>query len=173
MKAKHPWQARLAVGLIMLALAFLGMVTTDVHSTGGFDYWKWIIPVYALLALWLSWYMKRQMETVSAITLVHELGHWAGLVAAVFLVSLYVKLGIVSRYAAGFFDLTLLSLAVFLAGVYIEKTFLFIGLVLALFAILAAWVVEYLYAFTIPILIAGVAIVGLMVWHSHKKHNQS
>jgi len=169
MTPKHPWQAKFGVAIIMLALAFLGMVSTDVHSTGGWDYWRWVVPIYAVLALWLSWYVKRKTKTVSPITLWHELLHWIGLILAVFLVSCFVTLGSVSRFNAGLFDLTLLSFGIFLAGVYIETTFIFIGIVLGVFAFLAAFVAQYLYAFLIPVVLAGLLIVGLTLWFGHRK----
>ena len=77
MQPAHPWKARLSVGIIMLALAFLGMIVTDVRTVGGWDYWKWMVPVYAILALWLSWYVKRKQQTVSPITIWHEVLHWS------------------------------------------------------------------------------------------------
>ncbi len=164
--------ARFWVGVVMLILAFLGMVITDIFSTGGWNYWKWIVPVYAILALWLSWYVKRETNVVSPITLWYELIHWAGLILAIFLVSSFVSLGSVSRFTAGLFDLTLLGFGVFLAGVYIERTFLFVGIVLGIFTLLAAIVAQYLYAFLIPVLLAGIAIVGIITWLSHKKLSQ-
>ena len=91
-KTKHPWAARLGVATSMLALAFLGVILTDIKSSGGWEYWKWTVPIYALLAIWLSWYIRRTKETVSPITLGHELLHWAGLLAAVYLVSVYVNM---------------------------------------------------------------------------------
>lgn len=169
MEPKHPWQARLGVAIAMLLLAFLGMIVTDIRSTGGWDYWRWVIPIYALLALWLSWYIQRQTQEIRPITLWHELLHWVGLMLAVFMVSYYVHLGTVSRFTAGIFDLTLLSLAIFLAGIYIEKTFLLIGVILGLFALLSVFVVQYLYALMIPLVIAGGIIVAVMVWISHRK----
>lgn len=168
---RQTWKARLGVSVAMLTLAFLGLVVTDVKSTGGWDYWKWIIPIYALLALWLSWYIKRQKETLSPITLGHELLHWFGLIATVFLVSMFVKQGIVSRYAAGLFDLSLLALGVFMAGIYIEWTFLATGLVLGVMAFLSSFIVQYLFAFIIPLLIAGAIITALTLWISHRKTN--
>ena len=169
MKVSHPWEAKIAVAILMLALAFLGMITTDIHSTGGWDYWRWVVPVYALLALWLSWYVKRKTQVLSPITLWHELFHWAGVILAVFLVTCFVNLGSLSRFNAGLFDLTLLALGIFLAGVYIESTFILIGLILGLFAYMAAFVAQYLYAFLIPIFVAGVAIIALTIWLSHRK----
>lgn len=168
-EVKHPWRARLIVGILMLFLAFLGMVVTDIAKSGGWDYWKWMVIVYALLALWLSWYTRRTEEVLSPITLGHELLHWSGVVATVFLVSYFVHLGTVSRFIAGIFDLTIISLGVFLAGVYIESTFLLIGIVLGVLAALSAFVVEYLYAIIIPIMIGGALLIAIMIWLSHQK----
>jgi hypothetical protein len=173
MKPKYPWKARLIVALIMLILAFIGMVITDVRTTGGWDYWKKIVLAYAVLALWLSWYVKRQTQVIAPVNLWHELLHWVGLIAAVYLVSYYVHLGIMSRFIAGLFQLTLLSLGIFIAGIYIEATFLFIGIMLGLFALLAAAVVEYLYAFIIPLLILSAGLIVLIVLIARKKSKKS
>jgi hypothetical protein len=173
MQPTHPWKARLTVGIIMLVLAFLGMVITDVQKVGGWDYWKWMVPVYAILALWLSWYVKRKQQTISPITIWHELLHWAGLICAIFLVSHLVQLGTISRFIAGIFHLILLSLAVFLAGIYIETIFILIGIVLGVFALLTAMLVQYMYAFVIPVAIAAVLVTAIAVWISHKKFKQN
>ncbi len=169
MNPKHPWQARIAVSIIMLVLAFIGMVVTDTQARGGWDYWRWVVPVYAMLAMWLSQHMKSNMQEPFAYALVHELLHWSGVIGAVILVSAYVKFGVMSRYAAGLFDLTILSLGIFLAGVYIEKTFIFIGLVLGMLAVLSALLTEYLYALMIPVMLGAGLIIGITVWISHQK----
>jgi hypothetical protein len=153
----------------MLVLAFLGMVITDIRTEGGWDYWRWVVPVYAILALWLSWYVKRKQHPINSITIGHELLHWIGLICAIFLVSHLVQLGTISRFIAGIFHLILLGLAVFLAGIYIEHTFILIGIILGVFALLTAITVQYMYAFIIPIIIAGIIISGITIWLSHKK----
>lgn len=170
MEAIHHWKARFGVGATMLILAFLGMVVTDVRTTGGWDYWKWMVLVYAVMALWLSWDVRRQMDAINPITIWHEALHWVGLISAIFLVSYLVGLGVISRFIAGIFHLILLSLGVFLAGIYIEWIFLLVGIILGFFAILAAVLVEYLYAFLIPVVLGGIAIMGISLWISHKAH---
>lgn len=151
----------------MLLLAFLGMVITDVRVEGGWDYWRWIVPIYAMLALWLSWYVRRQLQTISPITLWHELFHWVGLIGTIFMVSYLVHLGTISRFIAGIFNLMLLSFGVFLAGIYIETTFLLIGIILGVFALLTALLVQYMFAILIPILI-GAILIALSVWITHR-----
>lgn len=169
MEKTHPWSARLIVSGAMLVFAFIGMVVTDVKSVQSFSYWKWVVPVFAIMALGLSWYIRRKQEVFSPVTLGHEFLHWAGVVGAVFVVSYFVSLGLISRFIEGLFDLILLSLGVFLAGVYIEKTFLFVGIILSIMAILSAAAVQYIYAFTVPLFLGAIFIVVLMIWISKKK----
>jgi hypothetical protein len=169
MHPKYPWKARLFVGITMLVLAFIGIVITDLRLSGGWDYWKWTIPIYALLALWLSWYERRTQETLKPITLWHEVLHWLGLFGAIALVEVYVQMGLLSRSVASLIALTLLSLTIFIGGVYIEPTFLLIGALLALFAAGVAIAIKFLYAFTIPALIIGAIIIYYMIRRSNRE----
>jgi hypothetical protein len=169
MQPTHPWRARIVIAVFMLALAFIGIVVTNLQIEGGWNYWRWVVPIYALLSLWLSWYMRRQMQTIAPYTLLHELCHWICVLISVYITSLYVHLGILSRLSAGLIQLNLLSLGVFLAGVYIERSMLIIGLVLAALAIFSAILTQYLYLIMIPLTLAALLVIGLMVWHSHKK----
>jgi hypothetical protein len=162
--------ARLIVGLSMLAAAFLGLILTDIDKTGAFRYWQWIAPLFALLALALSWYERRDTAVLRPVTLWHELLHWIGLIAATYLISLYVSWGILGRFEAGLLVLTVLSLAVYLAGIYIEYSFCFIGLILGLFAAGVAFFEEYLYAFSIPVLLLAAAFLFWYLLH-HKKNS--
>jgi|SRR3990167_8584131 len=164
----HPYLARFLVGAAIMGLSFFGLILTDISNTGGFVYWRWTTPIIALLALGLSWYERREREVFRPVTLLRELFHWAGLIGVVFLISYFVHLGLISRFASGLFVLTTLALAIYLAGIYIEISFCFIGLMLALFAAGVAFFEQYLFAFAIPFIIA--AIVGLFLVHwIHKK----
>lgn len=169
----HTWKARLGVAIAMLAIAFVGVVITDLYQGGGFDYWKWAVAIYALLALWLSYYVKKQKEAFQPMMLLREALHWGALIGTIFLVSYLASTGVMSRFVGGIMHLILTSLAVFLAGVYIEPTFLIIGVCLAIFAVLTAVLVEYMYAIAIPMIIAAVLLVVIWVWISHKKSSKS
>ena len=56
----HPFRARFYAGLILFILAFVGLVITDVKHEGGFTYWKYVIPLFALIGLLLSWYLRHK-----------------------------------------------------------------------------------------------------------------
>ncbi len=169
MNGTHHWKVRLVVCSIMLLMAFLGIFLTDMESSGGWDYWKWTVPIYAVLALGLSWYDRRTKEALTPITIGHEFLHWIALFGAVFLVSMFVNIGVLSRSLAGLFVLTLLALNVFTLGIYMDPIFMLIGVVLGILAAIIALTVQYMYAFSIPLLFIGAAAIGYMIWHSHQK----
>lgn len=150
----------------MLALAFIGLVFTNVSHDKGWIYWKWVSPVYGLLALWLSWYLRRKKEVVSTIQLWHELLHWVGLILSVFLVSEFVDIGILSRFLASLNVLTLLTLSIFLAGVYIEISFLPLSFFLGFFTWGVAWMEQYLYLLLIPV---ALIVIAVSFWISRRR----
>lgn len=165
MHPKHPWSYRLAVGIAMLVLAFIGIIVTDMLGSGGWVYWKWTIPIYGLMALWLSWYERRTKETVGPITLWHELLHWISLFAVIVLIEVFVEMGLMSRSVASLVALTVLALTIFTIGIYVEPTFLVIGIILGIFAAAVAVAIKFLYAFTIPALLIG---IGVLVYFIRK-----
>jgi hypothetical protein len=171
MDPKHSWWARLFVAAAMLILAFIGIVATDLIQTGGWEYWKWCIPIFALMALWLSWHERRSKTTGGPITLWHELLHWLGLFAVILLIEIYVEMGLMSRSVASLTALTVLSQTIFTIGIYLESTFILVGIILGIFAAVVAVAIKFLYAFTIPILILGIGILGIMIFRSRKQIN--
>lgn len=169
MKPQHPWYARLGIGIAMLVMAFVGIAITDLHNSGGWAYWKWTVPVYAIMALWLSWYERRTKESLSPITIWHEVLHWFSLFAVIVLIEIYVHMGLLSRSIASLVALTLLSLTIFTIGIYVESTFLLIGVVLGIFAAVVAIAIKFLYAITIPALLIGIGIFTYMLWNANRK----
>ena len=169
MKPAHPMLARLIVAVVMLCLAFFGLIITQINQSGAFGYWKWTAPIYVVLALGLSWYERRDQSILKPATIWHELLHWTGLIAAVYLISLYVSLGLLGRFEAALAVLTVLALAVYLAGIYIELSFCLIGIVLGLFAATVAFFEDYLYALSIPLLLIS---IGILYWYliHHRKN---
>lgn len=165
-KHHHHWKMRLFIGLIMLGLSFIGLIISDVRANGSWDYWRWMVPVFAILCLFLSWYLRHKKRIMSVTTIWHELVQWFGLALAVYLVSVFVNIGLMGRFEAGLIVLTLLSLNIFITGIYVESTFFFIGILLGLFALAAAVLAAYIYTIMLPITV-GVAI--LLIWVARKR----
>lgn len=167
---KHPFRARAAVALIMLALSFVGLVITDIKRTGALTYWQIMVPIFALLCLGLSLYIRRTVDVIRPVSIWHEVLHWVGLGGSVCLVWYFVRIGSIGRFEAGLFVLTLLALATFLVGVYVDYSFLIIGLMLGIFAGAAAFVEEYLFSIMLPLTIAVGAGLYFFIRYRHRFH---
>lgn len=166
---KYPWKIRFIASLLLLILGFLGLIITDIFRDGGWLYWRIITPVYALISLLMSWYLRKN-EKFSFSELWHELLHWFGLILAIYLLSKFVSIGVMGRFEAGLVALSMLALTTFLAGIYIEVTFIFIGLILGFFAYGIAFLDQYLYAIILPIVIVA---AGVIFWLVYKKRPTS
>ncbi|MCB1117091.1 MAG: hypothetical protein KDK50_00765 [Chlamydiia bacterium] len=166
----HPWKARFLVGLIMLSLGFVGLIVANVRHNGALAYWRVIAPIYGLLAIGLSWYLRRRLEEFKPMHLLQEVLHWAAAVGGVYLLNLFVSVGILGRFEAALTVIVLLGLATFLAGIYIETTLIVVGLLLGLFAAGVAIVDEYLYSIMIPVTIVALALLYWVTRRPKKNH---
>jgi hypothetical protein len=174
-KAKQPLiykpqhlKAKLMVGLLLLVLSFIGMIITDFAPGSAWRYWSIMLPFFAIICLWLSWLDSDKKHKLDGVTIGHEILHWLALLATVYMVVIFTQLGIMSNIVAGLFILTLLALATFLAGVYIDLTFMIIGVLLGLFAIISAMFIKYLFVITIPLCVIVIVLLYLLYKHGHK-----
>ncbi len=160
------WKARFIIGITMLVLALFGMVLTDMKIGGGWLYWRFVTPIFALLSIGLSLHLRHLKLRNTVAKLWHELLHWAGFLLSVYLISALVKMGFISQFQAGVEVLILVALATFLAGVYIEPTFLVIGIALGLLVAGVAFLDQYIYGLLVPVV--AIAILVLF-WLSRRK----
>ncbi len=165
---KHPWWARTIALLLMLLLSFIGLIIADLETGGAWTYWRIMVPLFALLGLVLSWYLRKTSHWITFTTFWHEIVHWLGLIAAVYLVSIYVDIGLIGRFQAALIVMTLLALTLFLGGLYIEISFLPLGLLIGVFAAGAAILTEYIYTIMLPLTI-GVGILLYFIVHRKGK----
>lgn len=168
-RAKHPWWARLIVGLVMLILSFVGLIVTDLYQQGALNYWRIMVPLFALLSIGLSYYLRKKHHEITAIKIWHEVLHWLGLIIMVYLLSMYVEMGVYSRFQAALGTIALLALSTYLAGVYLDSSFIVIGITLGLFAAGAGLLTEYLYSVMLPV---AIIIAAVIIYLAHRKHKK-
>ena len=166
---KHPWMARLIVGLAMLLLSFIGLIVTDLFQQGSFDYWRVMVPLFAVMSIGLSSYLRRKKHLITFVKIWQEILHWLGLIVAVYLFSVFVQMGIIGRFQAALGTIILLALTTYLAGIYLDVGFVIIGIVLGIFAAGAALMAEYLYTIMLPLTLI-VALV--IIYIAHKKYRK-
>lgn len=169
----HPWKARFIVGLIMIILAFVGLVVSNLSEKISWDYWRISAGLFAILSIWLSAYLRKKTDSFSLITIFRETFHWVTLILGVLLFSLFVKVGIMGRFEAGIAILTMLSMILFLAGIYIDPSFLFTGIILGFFSAGAAYMASYLYTVILPFAILAIGVLFLFVYfkRNHNRHH--
>jgi hypothetical protein len=166
---KDNLKKRLGASVILLVLAFVGIIITDFIPRWSLTYWSIMLPIFALICLWLSWVDDHDKRKFEGITLWHEFLHWAATLAAVYITAMFVRTGLVSNIIAGLFVLMLLALSTFIAGVYIDTTFMLIGVLLGVFALVAAFFIKYLFIITIPLIVIAVIVLFYFYFRSKKK----
>ena len=58
------------------------------------------LAVYAVLSIFLSWYLRARQPVLA--TIWHEFAHWGGLVLAVYLISIFVDIGLIKLSVLAF-----------------------------------------------------------------------
>lgn len=167
-KHNRHWKVRIFVNLFILLLAFIALILVNFHAKSSWAYMRFMAIADAVISLFLFWYLNRGKHIVNRTTIWHQLLHWVGILASVYMVAIFVHSGIIGSNQAGIIVLTMLALGIFLAGVYTEPTFLLIGITLGIFAIGAAYIESYLSVFMLPVLLVSGAII--FAFYLHSKH---
>ena len=167
----HFLKLRFFISCLMIALAFVGLVVTELRQDGAWNYWRFLCIVFAIISIGMNFFLRKKEKVSFLATFWHELFHWLGLLFTVTIVSVMVEVGILGRFLSSITVLTLLALSTYLAGVYTDITLAFVGIVLALFTLGLSVVSAYLYPAIIPLIL----IMGLLFWiylkRKHKHHN--
>lgn len=171
-KTSHPWRIRTIIGLLMLILAFIGLIITDTNRDGAWIYWRIMSPIYAILSIGLSWYLRNKKTFQLKVEIWQEILHWIGLILAVYIISTFVNIGLIGRFEAGLMVLIVLAVTTFLAGIYHDVIFMILGAILAIFSIGAALLNQYLYTIMLPItLVAGFVMMFVIYRNFHHSQN--
>ena len=132
------WKVRLGVLCVMLILALVGMGLTQASQTGAWEYWLFVVCVYAGLGLWRSARSAKKSGRSIGRSLGRELAHWGTLIGFLAILLLLERREIVNRASASYFALMLLSLSCCTAGVHLDWMLMVVGLVLAIMLVALA-----------------------------------
>ncbi|QDS86251.1 hypothetical protein EC9_04110 [Rosistilla ulvae] len=156
-KSGGAWTTRLGILCAMLVLAIAGIGFTQATDTGAWEYWLFVVLVYAALGLWKSVRSAKQAGQSIHKTIIRELSHWGILVGFLAALLMLERREIINRDSASYFAVMLLALTCCLAGVHIDWLLLVVGISLTLM-VLAMAMLEQLSAWIIMILVACVAV---------------
>ena len=153
------WKITAAVALIMVVLALLGVGLATAKPLLARNYWVSMVPIYGALCIATAW--RRSQQSGERLVL-RQVLHWlaiAGFVALDF----YIRAtGVETQVSAGLNSLMLLALGCLLAGVHLDWSFVFVGLLLTLTLVVVAKADQYLWL----LFVAGaLAIAALFAAH--------
>lgn len=170
---ENRWNARLITALIMLALAFIGIVIFSIHSRAYWVYTQVMAFLYAILSLWLYWYIGRGESTPKHSTFLRQAIHWLGLWLSIFLIALFVNVGMFNATQAGLATFVLTALTLFLAGIHTDIIFILIGVTLAILIVAATYIQSYLPIWMIPVIVIAAGIVYFLTKKNNKGTTKS
>ena len=140
--ARPSWKIAAAMALIMVVLALLGIGLATTNPQLARNYWVSMVPIYGVLCVVTAW--RRSQQSGERLVL-RQVLHWlaiAGFVALDFAIR---GSGVETQVSAGLNSLMLLALGCLLAGIHLDWSFLFVGLLLTLTLSVAAKANQYLW----------------------------
>ena len=145
--------------IIMLILALVGVGVTQIEHAGGKVYWLFVVLVYAAISVARAWQgAKAQGRRIWPMIRAQVL-HWLGALVAINIVLWFESADVASRGAASDYTLLVLALSCYLAGVHFNRSYLLLGVVLAVAAVSLGYLDQLsLYAILIPLAVLAVWI---------------
>jgi hypothetical protein len=153
------WKVALAVAIVMVVLAVVGVGLTTSDRAIASTYWMALVPVYGLLCVAVAWVRANRGEGGVGVV-ARQVLHWLGIAAAVWLDFFIRRAGEETGVAAGFTALLLLALGCFLAGVHFERLFAVVGLLLTATLLAVVRADQFLW----PIVIVSVIGFAVLIW---------
>ncbi len=152
------WKIRLGVLVAMLVLALAGMGFSQASERGAWEYWLFVVVIYAALGLWRSSRHAKQTGQSIRKSIVRELAHWGTLIGFLAVLLYLERREIINRDSASYFALMLLALSCVMAGVHIDWLLLVVGIVLTIMLVAMATLEQFsVVLWIIMIIVAGLA----------------
>jgi hypothetical protein len=136
-------QIQLALFVLMLLLALGGMGLTQSLESGAWEYWLFVVLVYASIGVWKAVRSARHADRSVRQGVVREISHWGTLVGFLGVLFFLEQRQVVNRQSASSFALMLLALSCFLAGVHLDWQLLLLGGVLTIMLVAIALLEQY------------------------------
>ena len=136
-----------AIYFLWAIVGLIGFSLVDFHATWASAYWRIAGPLGFLASAVLGWRHARRSGQVDVAIGRRHLLHWGGMLTAIFLAGLMPLSGVLPPAALGPAILLILALGHFQAGVHLDRTFIWVGLLMSagyvfvIFADAYAWTV--------------------------------
>ena len=151
------WKIQFGILCGMLLLALIGMGLSQATEKGAWEYWLFVVIVYAALGLWRSIRKAKQDGKPVKQLIGSQLAHWAVLLAFLAVLLLLERREIINRQSASDVALLLLALSCCLAGVHFDWLLMIVGVFLTIMLVAMATLEQYTIALWIIMIVAVIA----------------
>ena len=152
------WKIRLGVLCAMLVLALAGMGFSQASEQGAWEYWLFVVVIYAALGLWRSSRHAKQTGQSIRKSIVRELAHWGSLIGFLAVLLFLERREIINPDSASYMALMLLAVSCVMAGVHIDWLLLVVGVVLTIMLVAMATLEQFtVILWFVMIFVAGLA----------------
>jgi hypothetical protein len=161
------WKVRVIAMTIMLVLALAGLLITYMTAVdSNISWYTWLIigVLYAILSIGLAIYVNKNNSSGIASSVWREVLHWVAFIVTLFILHVYVHTGMVGRFEGGLFILAVLSFSVLITGVYLDTTFLLVGVVLAIFSLIMSILTKFMALIVVFVVIIAAATIAFFIF---------
>lgn len=148
--------------IAMLLLSLVGMIITDFSRHDGYGYWLFMVLVFGVLSILVSWLQSKTGEIEFGEIVKEQASHWLltlVIVGAAFFIQ---KSGQLTETSASLVILLLLAMSTILDGRRIGWQFMLIGCYLVASAIIIAYVDAFIWFCSG---LAVTVVIGTFLWH--------
>ncbi|MDB4673351.1 hypothetical protein OAF27_00925 [Verrucomicrobiales bacterium] len=153
-----PWKRELYMLGGMMAIALGGMALCQASEPVAWEYWIFAVVAFCGAGIYTSSSKARRRGLPIRPIVIKHLLHWAGLLFILKVMVIMERLQFLDRQSAADASLLLLALACYLAGIHLNKMFLFLSVVIAVMVVVLVTLLEYamlIWFIMIPIVAAG------------------
>jgi 4-hydroxybenzoate polyprenyltransferase len=160
------WKIQLGVLCGMLLLALIGMGLTQAMQKGAWEYWLFVVIVYAGLGLWRSTRKAKQDGQPIKQLISRELSHWMTLLAFLAVLMLLERKEIIDRDSASDVALMMLAFSCCLAGIHFDWMLMIVGVVLTIMLVALAMLEQYTVVLWVIMVLAVIGAAAYFYFKS-------
>lgn len=168
---RRRFQLEEAILVILLGLSLAGIGITHFSPDDGYGYWLFIVVVFAVLAVLITWLKSKKTDLDFAAVIKEQLLHWFTTLLVVGAAFLLQQSGRLDESSASLVVLLILALATILDGIRIGWQMSLVGFFLAICAVLIAYLEQFMLAAGFLAVLIIVLTIAWEVW-THKRAYQ-
>jgi general stress protein CsbA len=168
-RSSTSFKIQLGVLCGMLALALGGMGMSQASEGGAWEYWLFVVAVYASLGLWRAARQAKQAGEPVQKRIAREIAHWAVLLGFLAVLLMLERREIIDRQSAADSALLLLALSCCLAGVHFDWQMMIVGVVLTVMMVAMATLEQYAIVLWIVMILVVIGAAGFFYLKSSRE----